>query len=65
MHRVMLAGAALLMLGTGCLPYQADAPVGRRDDRICQWVRDRVADGSLPLDLAREHYPQCEPLEKP
>lgn len=56
---------ALVLLLASCTPFQANAPVGRRQGDTCAWVREQVRLGALPLDLARTHYPFCGPFEAP
>lgn len=59
-----LAVVFVALVLVGCAPM-ASAPVGRNQTRICGWVRDQVANGSLPVQLAWEWYEHCAPFEVP
>lgn len=54
--------AVLLVLLVGCAPFQAASPIGRGPD-FCEWVRNRVRDNTMPLELAETYYPECGPFE--
>ena len=64
MRRVnVVLPVALAGLLAGCLPYQANAPIGHRETAHCDWVRARVKDGSMPRDIAETFYMHCAPFE--
>jgi hypothetical protein len=56
------AAICSLLLLTACAPYSALAPTRHRDMSACDWVRDRIADGSLPSDYGPRFYPDCAPF---
>lgn len=60
MKRLLLVVGAGVLLAA-CAPA-VEAPVGG-EDRVCKWVRESVANGSLPLHLAEGWYPWCGPFE--
>lgn len=59
---IWFLGLAVLL--SACAPV-ASAPVGGGGTRVCSWVREAVANGSMPLWQAQEWYPDCGPYEVP
>lgn len=59
--RVLSLLALVALLGA-CAPFQASAPVGRAPE-FCEWVRNRVRDNTMPLELAERYYPECRPFQ--
>lgn len=60
--RVMVAALAAAVVLGGCAPYVAQAPIGKRQPRVCEYVRDQVKEGALPLELALRYYADCGPF---
>lgn len=63
MRRGVVAVGVLLVL-VGCAPM-ATAPVGTGGNRVCNWVREAVASGAMPLYQAESWYSHCGPFEVP
>lgn len=63
MKRVLLA-VALAGVLVSCAPV-VSSPIGGGGERMCNYVRKAVADGSMPVWQALEWYPQCGPFEVP
>lgn len=64
LHVVAAAFAVLVLALAACAPAPS-APTGGGSDRICNWVRERVKDGSLPIEHATGWYAHCGPFEYP
>lgn len=62
---IIIPGFLVAVVLTSCSPYSANAPIGDREEGVCDYVRQRVVDGSMPLDLAQEYYGHCAPFEEP
>lgn len=56
---------AVLLLGAlvGCAPM-ATAPL-QQGDKVCRWVRESVANGSMTVRMALDWYAHCGPFEVP
>jgi hypothetical protein len=58
MSRFIVALLGTLVLLMGCTMI---APLATPN--VCDYIRARVENGSIPLSYAREHYPDCAPYE--
>ncbi len=54
----------LLVVAAGGLLSSCTAPVTGRLE-LCEYIRQAVREGLMPLDLARAQYPECKVTESP
>lgn len=55
----------LLVLPVVALASCAVTPIMPQRVELCAYVRQSVKEGSMPLDLARAFYPECNATEAP
>lgn len=62
MPRLMSILLVIVVLFSGCLQFST-APTGQDEQTFCEWIRDLVANNSMPLETAARYYPECAPFE--
>jgi hypothetical protein len=66
MIRMYFVGVLVGFLGgCGTLPALNSSPVGGNQEPHCRWVREQVADGAMPIDVALQWYEYCGPFVYP